>query len=83
MRREHERPLVEHYVQTLHANGVPDVSVGDIWERYRLGVAYEWYPAGNTVAFHGAQPLSEFERPNGAIVDLGADEALERALRCL
>jgi len=31
-----------------------------------------------TVASGGAQPLSEFERPNGAIVDLGADEALER-----
>jgi hypothetical protein len=31
-----------------------------------------------TVASGGAQQLSEFERPNGAIVDLGADEALER-----
>jgi hypothetical protein len=67
----------------LHANGVPDLSVEDVWERYRLAVAYEWYPAANTVVFGGTQPLSEFERPNQAIVDLRADEALERALRSL
>jgi hypothetical protein len=83
MRREHERPLVEDYVQTLHANGILDVSVEDVWERYRLAVAYEWDDAAIDVAFAGRQPPATLERVNSAIVDLGADEALESGLASL
>jgi Ecdysteroid kinase-like family len=82
-RRECERPLVEHYVQTLRAGGVQDVSVEDVWERYRLSVAYEWDSVANDVAFAGMQPLTAFERVNNAIVDLVADEAVERAFASL
>ncbi len=87
LRREHERPLVEHYVSTLRANGVPDASFDDIWDRYRLAVAYEWDAIATTVAFAGMQPIADpvaaFKRPNNAIVDLGAADAVERALASL
>jgi len=84
LRRKHERPLVEHYVMGLQANGVRDASIDEIWDRYRLAVAYKWDSVATTVAFAGMQPIADpvaaFKRVNNAIVDLGTADAVEQAL---
>jgi len=86
LRREHERPLLRHYLDTLAGHGGrPPSSFDDAWEQYRVALAYEWDAVAHIVAFPGMQPVADpartFGRVNNAVVDLRVDEAFERALR--
>jgi len=42
VRREHERDLLERYVNGLSNAGVKDYSVEKAWNDYRIGVLYSW-----------------------------------------
>lgn len=42
VRRNHERELIERYVDGLAANGVSDYGFDDAWDDYHLAVLYLW-----------------------------------------
>ena len=42
VRREHEKAILQHYIDTLKEQGITDYSFDKAWEDYRLGVLYCW-----------------------------------------
>ena len=42
VRREHERALIDRYVEGLKAGGVPAADLVDAWEDYRRTLMYNW-----------------------------------------
>ena len=42
VRRQHEQSLLERYVAGLTRAGIKQVDLSSMWDRYRLGILYNW-----------------------------------------
>jgi hypothetical protein len=83
LRRQHERALVERWVDGVAAAGGTPPEPEEAWEQYRVALAYEWDSVAHVVAFPGMQPVADpakvMRRINTAIVDLDVDRAFAHA----
>lgn len=83
VRRQHERDLLERYLEGLRAGGVPDVPTPDAaFERYRLYAAEAWDATAMTIAWPGLQAQENAEaawrRTCVAVADLETAAVLNR-----
>jgi hypothetical protein len=83
MRRAHQDELIDLYIATLSANGVPPghVEREDIWRRYRGHALYVWIASSVTAATPGLQPGAvarrAMQRTGDALEDLRSFELLD------
>jgi hypothetical protein len=83
MRRQHERDLLERYLEGLRAGGVADVPTLDAaYQRYRLYAAEAWDATAMTIAWPGLQEPENAEagwrRTCVAVEDLETAALLNR-----
>lgn len=81
LRREHERELLERYLEGLRSGGIADVpSYDEAFRRYRLFAAEAWDATAMTVAWPGLQAPENAEagwrRACVAVADLDCAAAL-------
>jgi hypothetical protein len=82
LRREHERALIERYLEALRGQGIAAPSLETAWRQHRLFALYTWISAAFTIAGgEGMQPmevgLAAVRRATAAAIDL---ESVECAL---
>ena len=83
MRREHERELLDRYLEGLRAGGVPNVPTSNAaFDRYRLFTAEAWDATAMTIAWPGLQAAENMEagwrRSCIAVEDLETGKLMDR-----
>lgn len=80
LRRQHERPLLRLYLQTLAEQGVRDLSMDSLWERYRAHLSYPFEAMVVTLAIGGMMDtqcnLELIRRTTAAVSDWDVFAAL-------
>lgn len=77
-RREHERPLLEFYLEQLRAHGVDALSFDDAWEQYRRNTIWVATAAVCPVTSQYEAVCTAYtQRAMTAVMDLGALALLE------
>lgn len=86
LRRNHERELIDRYLEGLRAGGVADVPSSEkAFERYRLFSAEAWDAAAMAVPWRGLQAMENagaaFQRASLAVEDLETASLMNRLYR--
>jgi aminoglycoside phosphotransferase (APT) family kinase protein len=81
LRREHERDLIRHYLETLEGLGVGAPGFDEAWYQHRIFALYSWLAATFTAAATGLQDadiaMAGMKTATNAIIDLGSLEAAD------
>jgi aminoglycoside/choline kinase family phosphotransferase len=81
LRREHEKNLIRHYLETLTTLGVRALQFEEAWEQHRLFALYSWLAATFTAAASGLQEadiaMAGMKTATNAIVELASVELVE------
>jgi len=86
LRREHEKSLIQLYLDSLAANGASGPTLEEAWEQYRLHALYAWIAVVITAAA-GSSFQSEaivrtgLKRIGTALIDLDSVGALKYVVR--
>ncbi len=56
-RREYEKPLIQHYCQSLNQHGIKEVNFETLWQRYQIHLCYPFEAMLITLAVGGMMEL--------------------------
>jgi aminoglycoside/choline kinase family phosphotransferase len=74
LRREHEGPLIRHYLEKLAELGIRALPFEEAWQQHRIFALYSWLAATFTAAASGLQDadiaMAGMKTATNAIVDL-------------